>query len=231
MLNIYTEENSEYLNLTGTWHKELSPWKADKVHQILTKNNISSSRVVEVGCGAGEILHSLNQMYNDNNVIFDGFDIAVDAIKIAKEKQAPNVKFYLEDFLEKETNLYDVLLMIDVFEHVPDYMGFVSSCRERAKYKVFHIPLDIHLSSLIRNKMIDARKEVGHLHYFTKDTALATLNDCGYSIIDYTYTKGSQTSKKLKSRIANIPRRLLYPIAKDLTVKLFGGYSLLVLAK
>ena len=38
---------------------------------------------------------------------------------------------------------------------------------------------------------------------------------------------GSERAEKL----LNIPRRLLFPLDQDLTVRLFGGFSLLVLAQ
>jgi hypothetical protein len=32
-----------------------------------------------------------------------------------------------------------------------------------------------------------ARRKVGHLHYSTKETAIATVVDCGYTTIDQAY--------------------------------------------
>lgn len=48
------------------------------------------------------------------------------------------------------------------------------------------------------------RRSVGHIHYFTKETALALLEDTGYRVIDHGYTWGATE---------------------------LGGYSLLVLAE
>jgi hypothetical protein len=74
---------------------------------------------------------------------------------------------------------------------------------------------------------------VGHIHYFTKETALATLSDCGYKVIDYFYTSGSNdlSGNGLRSKLIKIPRKVLYSINKDIAVRLLGGFSLLVLAK
>jgi hypothetical protein len=75
--------------------------------------------------------------------------------------------------------------------------------------------------------------QVGHIHYFTKETVLATLRDTGYEIIDYFFTAGmvELPGKPLKSRILNIPRRLMFKLNKNLTGRVLGEYSLLVLAK
>jgi len=231
MENIYSGEDSKYSNMANNWHTDDSPWKAKQILKIIKKNNIDPQHIVEVGCGAGEILYSMDREMKNPNVHFEGYDIAVDAIKMATSKTSPNIDFYCNDFTETQGENYDLLLMIDVFEHVPDYIGFIERCMSRAKYKIFHIPLEIHLSSILRNKLVGARESVGHLHYFTKETALATLEDVGLKVIDSFYTDGSSISTKWRTKFANIPRSLMFPVFPDLTVKLIGGYSLLVLAE
>ena len=58
-MKLYTDKNSEYLSLTGDWHAELSPWKAEQIYNILSANDIGFQNMAEVGCGAGEILYCL----------------------------------------------------------------------------------------------------------------------------------------------------------------------------
>lgn len=232
MKDIYSGENSEYFKLKTDWDVGDSPWKAKYAFDILNKNKINPKSVTEVGCGVGEILLNMDRLYNDKSIVYEGYDIAFDAIKVAKNKETDNVKFFKEDLAKKEVHS-DVLLMIDVFEHVPDYLGFVEDCSKRAKYKVYHIPLDIHISSILRGKMIDARNAVGHLHYYTKETALATLIDTEQKVIDYFYTDGNMQTpdKSFKMKFANLFRKALFKIAPDFTVKLLGGYSLMVLTE
>jgi hypothetical protein len=86
------------------------------------------------------------------------------------------------------------------------------------------------------------RRNSGHLHYFTKDVCLAALEDTGYEIVDYFYTASTQNwikahssqlslSTRMKSAIAASLRYVLFPLNRDLTARLFGGYSLLILTK
>ena len=71
---------------------------------------------------------------------------------------------------------FDLLLMLDVFGHVEDYMGLVRSVRSKAKQKLFHIPLDLSVQAVVRkNGLLLRRDHHAHLHYFTKETALRTL--------------------------------------------------------
>ncbi len=228
----YIGKNSDYLQQTRTWHEEDSPWKALQIYNILQKNSITPKSIVDLGCGVGEILIQLDSKYASDEIKYVGYDIAKDAINIANKKSKFNIHFKLGNALSEDNN-YDVLLAIDVFEHVEDYIGFIQSCKSIATFKIFHIPLDISISSLLRNRMIDARQSVGHLHYFYKDTAIATLNDCGLEIVDYFYTHGAieKSNTSIKTKFANIFRSIFFKLNQDLTVKIFGGYSLIVLSK
>jgi hypothetical protein len=63
-----------------------------------------------------------------------------------------------------------------------------------------------------------------------KDTALRTLEDSGYRIIDWVYTAaGVDLPKSPMATFARLPRKALSFINQDLAVRVLGGYSLLVL--
>lgn len=144
------------------------------------------------------------------------------------------LEFHLGDFHTINKQKYDVLLMLDVFEHVRDPFTFLESSIPYATYFVFHIPLDLSASSVLRTQpLLQSRKKVGHLHFFTKDLALETLQDCGYKVIEWRYTGASLSSpnRSWKTRLASLPRRLAYTVNRDFGVRLLGGETLLVLAK
>ena len=221
-----------YLAHNPTWHAEHSETKAGWIDQILGHNALQPQTIAEVGCGSGEILVELQKRRPDAR--FTGFEISPQAYAICSPKIRQGLDFRLEDLLRTETDRFDLLLAIDVFEHVPDYMGFLKALREKAEYKIFHIPLDLSVQALIRATSFPIlRNQTGHLHYFFKYTALATLRDCGYEIVDWNYTRSSQElpGKSLRTKIANIPRKLMQLVSEDLSARFFGGYSLLVLTR
>ena len=151
---------------------------------------------------------------------------------MCQERQTENINFYFKDLLS-EDSIYDVVLCIDVFEHVENYIGFLQRLKKNGKYKIFHIPLDLSISALLRRSLLRARKSVGHLHYFTPDTALATLIDCGHEIVDVMFTPSfaAVPPKTFKEKLAKNPRALLYTISPRLMSTLIGGASLMVLTK
>jgi hypothetical protein len=88
------------------------------------------------------------------------------------------------------------------------------------------------LAVLRKHPIVNARKETGHLHYFTKETALDTLTYAGYETLDWFYTSGSaDLPKTFNQFVIKYPRRALFKIHPDITVRILGGFSLLVLAK
>lgn len=231
MKDIYTK--GEYLENNPTWHEEDSAWKAEHILKILSQNYIVPSSICEIGCGAGEILNQLYQKLPEY-ISFHGFDISTQVIEIAQKKSKDRLKFQIKDILKEKDINFDVLLCIDVFEHIEDYFGFLRGIREKATYKVFHIPLDISVQRVFLSKpILNRRKLVGHLHYFTKETALATLEDTGYEILDYFYTSSTLDfkSNSLMYSIGKIPLKIFSMINKDFATRVLGGHSLMVLAK
>lgn len=223
-------EDGAYLENNPTWHEEDSPWKAQQITKMLRKHDIFPSSVGEVGCGAGGILSCLATEYGDE-VLFSGFDISPQAVEICRKKEKQNLKFFLKDPFEEEQRTFDVVMAIDVFEHVEDYFGFLRKLKELGTYKIFHIPLDLSVQTVLRSApILYARSSVGHIHYFTKETALATLRDTGYEVEDYFYTL-EVPNRGWKANLLNLPRKLFLSLHEDLAVRILGGYSLLVLAK
>jgi ubiquinone/menaquinone biosynthesis C-methylase UbiE len=220
-----------YLQKNHSWHVEDSPWKASEILKILRKNNINADTICEVGCGAGEILYQLSKSLLETQ--FYGYEISPQAFKLTSSRKNERIHFYLKDFFEEEV-FFNVVMAIDVIEHVEDYYSFLRALKKKGEYKIFHIPLDLSVQTVLRSTPILAgRKQVGHIHYFTKETALATLRDSGYEILDYFYTAAmiEKPEKSLRTRILNIPRRLMFQLNKNITARILGGYSLLVLTK
>lgn len=229
-ISIY--DNGYYLKKNLDWHISDSPWKANHIDKIIYQNNLIFRSICEVGCGAGEILRQLSQKKNYRSVKFSGYEISKDAFRLCQKLESESINFFNDDLL-KVNKSFDILLCIDVFEHIKNYMDFILSIRNKAEYKIFHIPLDLSINSLINGSLVHARNSVGHLHYFTADTAIETLKDCNYKIIDQTFTPSFSAAKikSLKTKLANVPRHILYKISPKLTSTLLGGVSLMVLAK
>lgn len=225
--DIYT--SGDYAAKNPGWHTEHSAWKASQALRLLQKHNLQPRSVCEVGCGAGEILVQMSQKLDAK---FHGFEISPQAFALTNGRSNSKIEFTLGDLLTIQPPVFDLVMAMDVFEHVEDYLGFLRALRPRGKRKLFHIPLDVSCLSVLRPFYLQmARERVGHLHFFTKESALSSLRHCGYQIIDAAYTAVELDLPFSGVKRGNHLRKVIAQFNPDLASSLLGGFSLLVLAE
>jgi cyclopropane fatty-acyl-phospholipid synthase-like methyltransferase len=220
--------SGEYLEKHPDWHIEESPWKVKHMLPMLKRHHLLPKTICEVGCGAGEVLRLLQNRLDDECILW-GYDISPHAMALCQQRANERLHFKLADLRKAQDAFFDLLLALDVIEHVEDYMGFLRDIRTKGTYKLFQIPLEISVQGVLRGKIfLQNRDFFGHLHYFTKETFLRTLRDTGYEVLDYSYAPGYEVhSASLQERL----RKFSFAVQQDWTVRMLGGFRLLVLAK
>lgn len=217
-------------------HAEDAKYKVAAIKKVLFKylndNNIQLSSYADVGCGSGEIIKLLGKdlMLNFESVqILRGFDVSPHVEKLDDEV----VEFLFRDFT-KSDEIFDLVTLNDVFEHVPNPISFLTEVGKRAKYVVMHIPLEDCLSVNIRNLQKRKIKNPGHLVFLNINTALNLITYSGLKIVDYEYSIGSINAP---SNTASIAQKITYPF-KYALLKMnpylfskFFGISLIVIAE
>ena len=229
--DLYTQGG--YLEKNPTWHVEESPWKATQIVRMMTRNHIAPETICDVGCGAGEVLKQLQERI-DSEVMLWGYDISPQAFELAESRANGRLRFKLADICQETDTSFDLILVMDVIEHLEDYFSFLREIRSKSEYKILHIPLDLSVQTVLRcNGLPKVRKAYGHIHYFTKDIALQMLEDVDYQVVDYFYTARAteMPTHEIGRNLLKLPRKLLFAIQKDLAARVLGGWSLLVLAK
>ena len=221
-----------YLQQNPDWHVSDSPWKVQQILRILNRNQVIPKTVYEVGCGAGEVLRLLQQNLEPDCELW-GTDVSADAIELCQARANEKLHFALSESPPWDRKVFELAMAIDVLAHVEDYRGFLRKLKPLGLYKLIHIPLDISVQHLLREKsMIRRRREHPHLHYFSKRTAMFALADLGYSIIDWCYTpRMIDIPQHWRGRLLRLPRKVIFAVHPDFVANLLGGFSLLVLAK
>jgi len=228
--SIYTD--GTYFEKNPEWHSDESPFKAAQILRMLERHRLKPKSIAEVGCGAGEVLKRLQGKMN-SDCRFWGYDISPQALKMCESRANERLQFKLADISQEEGTFFDMILVLDVIEHVEDYFSLLRGMRPRSDLKIFHFPLDLSVQAVLRKRGLLKRRELyGHIHYFTNETALETLQDTGYQVLDHFYTpRCIELAKETIQKIARLPRIICFGIHQDLTVRILGGYSLLVLAR
>jgi hypothetical protein len=221
----------EYLRKHQTWHSEDSEWKAEQILKMVNNHNLMPRTICEVGCGAGGILRQM-QANMAEDCTFVGYEISPQAFELCKEHANKRLQFELKDFTQETGVLFDLLICVDVIEHVEDYFGFLRNLRTKGRYKIFNIPLEFTSIGAARGWPRDSWDTLGHVHYFTKDTALQSLKDAGYTVVDHFYAREfDRTSSQSSSLILKLLRRAAFSLSPNLAVRLLGGCPLVILAE
>lgn len=226
-------ETGDYLATNPDWHDEDGAWKAEQIVRMLKRHQIPLATVADVGCGTGRVLEALAPNLPAESKLC-GFDVASAAIAMAKSRETPQLHFETADFLIDSDEVFDLVLLMDVFEHVPDYLGFLAALRSHGTHFMFHIPLDMNMLHVMMDHQSRSRALAGHLHYFSKSSALLTLEHADYEVVDWFYTPVYQTAKARRSilkRLIEGPRTIGSALFPDFSVRLLGGCSVLALAQ
>lgn len=225
--------NGRYFQNNPEWGSKDAFQKALWIKKIIDRNQLAFEEAVDVGTGRGEILKELSR-YFPLVKHWNGYDVAPDAIAMAKMLENEHLSFQHADFFETN-KVTDCLLVIDVVEHVQDYYLFLEQMKGRAEYFILHIPLDLACRTLLKpHVMYQQRQSVGHIHYFSKEMVWWMLHDTGYEVIDWFYTKPMLDilpQHSIKNKAKKILRNAFFPLNPDLMSKLLGGYSVMILAK
>lgn len=234
-MKVYSEiyNSGEYHQNNPDWHSSDAQFKANLITSILERNQVAPATICEIGCGNGTILKKLSLVYK--NTRFLGIDISQKAIELAKKNTADQIKFEVRDVCAANGALeekYDVILVIDLIEHLENYFEFLRTIQTKASYTVFHIPLDMSMWTLFREDMLlESKERVGHIHNFTENFICSILNDMGYEIVDKEFTRPNYIPKGFKAKTVVKLRNLLFRMNRRFCTKTIGGFSLLVLAK
>ncbi len=222
--------NGSYLKNNPSWHMKDSLTKAKNILKILKRNKLSPRSIGEIGCGAGKTLRQL-QMKMDKECIFTGYEISPQAYQLCQKKINAKLKFKLKDILREKGSSFDLILVLDVIEHLEDYFTFLRKIKPKSEYKIIQIPLEINLFHLIKNSFSTFRDSVGHLHFFNNQMVFRILRETGYALVDYFYTDYLEfPGQPLLYKFLGLGRNLIFGLNKSWGTRL-GGYSLMVLVK
>jgi len=227
--SLYT--SGDYLNKHPSWDVEDAPFKADNALKMIRRHGLEPHSICEVGCGAGGVLRELHDRM-PARCTFEGYEISPQAISLAETRSGDRITFHLRDFTNSETPTYDVILLMDVIEHIEDYFAFLRKLRGRSRYQILHIPLDISAQGVIRENLAANWEYLGHIHSFTTNVAIKALRLSGLEVLDHFYTyKAPNAGQGVLISSLHRARMVAQRVSKKWSQRILGGQSLLVLTR
>lgn len=211
------------------WHEEDAAAKAAAVAELLQYGGVEPDVVVDVGCGTGGVLVDLHRRFGGRwpATHWEGWDIAPEPIRRARAHEGGQLHFVCGDFLASERQA-DLLLCLDVFEHMHDDVGFLESLRPRARWMVFRIPLDLSVWDVLRPHRLNAvGPRFGHHHVYTRELALQRLEQAGYRVAAERFHRIRHGGPRGLDRLRDLWGR----VAPRTAARVLGGVSLMVLAE
>ena len=201
---------------------------AEEKHQSILKlcTGLNFKKVVEVGCGYGNILSLLDKSKFAPELY--GFEVSPSAVRYLQEKtKISSLKaVYLFDTSNTpfEDDFFDLGILSHVLEHVPDPEKLLKETLRICKYVLVEIPLeDCLVSNMFASYQLRFNHQrridnlSGHIHFFNKSAAMDLFSESGGEILrERTYRTWKVFSTRFRPTILLrlLQSILFYPIFK-----------------
>jgi len=176
-------------NLYPFSHAEDSERKIHEIKSVVPRDFRVSS-ILDVGCNIGIITQAVGTEYHATEV--DGLEVSTNAITQA-EKQLevfPKPSVVPEEFETFETEkVYDLIMFIDVLEHMQDPLNVLKKASKIGRYAVIRCPLEqtymneANARFAGKDFMALMEKRYGHIHHFNMVTLSKLICEGGFDVI------------------------------------------------
>lgn len=119
------------------------------------------------------------------------FEIASDFVEVGK-LLFPYVDFVQANIMEwtGEPQVFDLMTVVDVIEHIPDPIPFLSEIAKRCKFALLKTPMEARGDWFGAKppENTGSKHPDGHVNFFTPKTYLKLLDTCGMKVVKGKFT-------------------------------------------
>lgn len=219
-----------YAATNHDWHESDAAWKAKQVARMLDSHGLRPESICDIGCGTGGVLDELRSLL-DWNPTLTGYEVAEEASRHLPVDRTNRIEL-VHGAHNADQRSFDLMLCLDVFEHIEDYYGFLRSIRSKAPLVVFHIPIEHAVTTALGpGPILKSAMQVGHIQHFSAAVALEALRYSGYEVLDSIHTVPAREIRARGARqvFGRAIRVAAANINVDLAARVMTGFPLLVL--
>ncbi len=179
MSDIYNDQS--YVANNPQLHREDSAFKFEQIAGLLEQIQIHENRIkiLDVGGGAGVLGGMAAEYFTGKGVgvEFVALDLSAEMLGVQAQSNPHIVRIWncsVVDCPEKE---FDLVLMIDVIEHIQNKDMAANRLNEIGKNVIYNIPIQINVVDLLRNAVnrglyySEQTRLIGHVHFFSYASA------------------------------------------------------------
>lgn len=157
--------------------RERNPTREDIVIKLLEKHAPDARLVADVGCGDGGLVVTLA----DRGYDAIGMDL-LDVMYACRKRYPEHAdRFMLFDAEKDELARMDVIIALELVEHLKHDYAFLEKCAQSAEHIIICVP---DSSKIVHNDH--------HLRFYPRESMQKLLNVAGFDVMDYKLEAQSQ---------------------------------------
>ena len=149
-------------------------WRFDVLRRELRRLGITPGKTLEIGCGHGVLRHQMEEAYE---IPVDGCDLNSYALEMAPEGRGRLLIYNIFDRLPVMCGAYDMILLMDVIEHLEDDLCFLqASLKHLRPGGIVAINVPAHMALYSKYD-----KVAGHKRRYTSERLASFFEKTGFS--------------------------------------------------
>ncbi len=207
--DFYSQLYSDSIEKEAEWLKRRSYQTADSICALLERNDLTPSKILEIGCGTGAVIAELQRRGIADS--YYAIDYSSEAIEYV-HSTLPDVHAVTGDVVESaelfEGQNFDLVICAHVLEHLEEPKQFLKSLRGLTYLNFLaEVPLENLFFGKIKSLFQDrGNHPAGHVQFFDQNSFRNILIDAGLNIMDQNLYAPVLDKDTLKFRYGNESR-------------------------
>jgi SAM-dependent methyltransferase len=180
--DFYAQIYAADLDGQAKWLEYGAKDKADSI-ELLT-SGIKPIILLELGCGTGAVIKECARRNLASRYV--AVDYAQDAVERLR-REAPGIECMTADIMDAGFHLdelFDVVILSHVLEHLEDPAGFLRAIKGRLhfRYLIAEVPLEDLFLLRMKASVMGRNNPAGHIQFFTRKSFNHLLDEAGFTV-------------------------------------------------